>query len=581
MMLPDTTGRVRGNATAPLVLTVILAALLAGCAARQPQAGGEGHKPVQWTMTEDGASIYYYMLYLDERGQGHFANAQAALDKAIELDPSSRLYEEAAEFQWRLGHPAEAREYIKKALAKNPDDRLMVMRLADSYAAERRFDDAMGTLQDWLRTHPGDATALLRMADIQVEARRYPEALQTLASIQAKDKGPETSYLEAKAYAGLGKRRKAIDILKKLSDKYQDNVLYTAELAYQYELAKDYVAAEETYSRILEMGEAGEEVWLRLISLNLKLNNPERAMTLVQEGPQTPDFVMEAARTFLSEGFPEEAAQLLEPLTHEKDVDPKLYFYLALLSYENGKNPQKALDYLDKIPADNELAGQAMGFKARMLVLLGKSDEAMRLVRQGKRDYPEIKDFWDIQAMILEDRGQLDEAKAVIDQALSQWPGDAGLLYHLGLLQQRMGKPDAAIATMERIIADDPTNADALNFVGYLLADQDRDLERALVLVKEALDQKPGSGYIVDSLAWVYFHMGKLPEAFDSIKQAVELTPGDPTIWEHYGDIAAAMGKRAEARKAYRKSLDLGHDKPETIRQKLDKLEKAPAPEKQ
>ena len=66
--------------------------------------------------------------------------------------------------------------------------------------------------------------------------------------------------------------------MKKLSAANPDSVLYVAELAYQYELAKDYVAAEEAYSRILEMEEAGDEVWLRLISINLKLNNPERAV---------------------------------------------------------------------------------------------------------------------------------------------------------------------------------------------------------------------------------------------------------------------------------------------------------------
>ncbi len=550
------------------VAALLLTALFAGCAAKPPRQ--QPAAPVTWTLTEDGAAAYFYLVFLDEAQAGRFLQAEAALDRAIELDPSPRLYLEAAEFQWRLGRPARAREYIKQALDKDPGDRLMVMRLADSYVAERRYDDALTTLSLFLQKNPGDMTALLRSTDIQIEARRYGEALQTLAGIPARDRGPEALYLEAKANAGLGKRRKAIEILKRLATDNPESVLYVAELAYQYELAKDYVAAEEAYTRILEMEDAGEEVWLRLVSINLKLNNPERAMSLAQEGPPSSDFLMEAARTFLAEGFPDEAAQLLQPLTQDPNADPKLYFYLALLAYDGQKDAAKAMEYLDKIPAASELSGRAAAFRAHMLFVLGQKDEAYRLTQEGKRDYPEIKDFWEIESWIAEDRGQFDEARSVIAQALSLWPDEPGLLYRLGVLQHKMGDDDAAITTMERIIVQDPEHAEALNFVGYLLADLGRDLDRALVLVQQALAQKPDSGHIIDSLAWVHFRMGKLDAAWENIRQAVELSPDDPTMWEHYGDIAAALGKRTEARKGWRRSLELKPDDPGRIQRKLD-----------
>ncbi len=563
------TAATRTSAVILLCCAFLLTA--AGCAVKS-KTGQADTGRVTWTLTEDGAASYFYLVYMEEAQNGRFQQAEAALDKAIELDPSARLYLEAAEFQWRLGRPAKAREYIKMALEKDPDDRLMVMRLADSYVAERRYDDALTTLDSFLLKHPGDMTALLRSADIEIESKRYGDALQTLARIPAKERGPEAQYLEARANSGLGKRRKAIDILKKLSAANPDSVLYVAELAYQYELAKDYVAAEEAYSRILEMEEAGDEVWLRLISINLKLNNPERAVALAQEGPQSPDFLMEAARTFLSEGFPDEASQLLQPLTQDPNADPKLYFYLALLAYDGQKDAEKALSYLDKIPENSDLAGRASAFKAHMLFVLGQKDEAMRLAQEGKRDYPEIKDFWEIESWVLDDQGKIEEARSLMGQALSLWPDDPTLLYRLGVLQHRMGDNDAAINTMERIIVQDPDNTEALNFVGYLLADLGRDLDRALVLVQQALEQKPNSGYIIDSLAWVYFHMGKLDKAWESIRQAVELAPDDPTMWEHYGDIANALGKRSEARKGWRKSLERKPDDPARLQEKLDKL---------
>lgn len=335
-LAPAQTFRLPATARAAVLVLPLLAALSACAVKAPPKAAAPA--PVTWQLTEDGAAAFFYLAYLDEAQNGRFDAAGAALDRAIELDPSPRLFLEAAEFQWRLGRPAKAREYIKKALENDPEDRLMVMRLADSYVAERRYDDALTTLSLFLRAHPGDTTALLRSADIQIEAKRYGEALLTLSAIPVKDRGPEALYLEAKANAGLGKRRKTIDILRRLAESNPESVLYVAELAYQYELAKDYVAAEEAYTRILEMEDAGDEIWLRLLSINLKLNNPERAMSLAQEGPQSPDFLMEAARTFLVEGFPEEAEQLLHPLAEDPNAEPKLYFYLALLAYDGQKD---------------------------------------------------------------------------------------------------------------------------------------------------------------------------------------------------------------------------------------------------
>ena len=92
-------------------------------------------------------------------------------------------------------------------------------------------------------------------------------------------------------------------------------------------------------------------------------------------------------------------------------------------------------------------------------------------------------------------------------------------------------------------------------------------------MIRKAVELKPDDGYIVDSLAWVYFKQKKIRQAWQEIKRAVRFAPEDPVIWEHYGDIAAKIGNKAEAAKGYRNALKAKPDNPEAVRAKMRELQ--------
>ena len=103
----------------------------------------------------------------------------------------------------------------------------------------------------------------------------------------------------------------------------------------------------------------------------------------------------------------------------------------------------------------------------------------------------------------------------------------------------------------------EPQQADAMNFLGYSLAEQDRELEHALSLVSKALEIKPDNGYITDSLGWVYFKMGKLDMAIETLLKALVIVDSDPVIYEHLGDAYKASGKMQDALNAWQLSLQV------------------------
>jgi tetratricopeptide (TPR) repeat protein len=141
----------------------------------------------------------------------------------------------------------------------------------------------------------------------------------------------------------------------------------------------------------------------------------------------------------------------------------------------------------------------------------------------------------------------------------------------LAFCRQAQGDVEGAVSALRDVIAREPDNASALNFLGYLFADRNRDLEEAETLVRRALALDPDNGAYVDSMGWVYYRLGRLEEARRELERAVELTRGDPVVLEHLGDVYKSLNLNDLARELYRRSLDRHRDN-ERVRAKLSEL---------
>jgi tetratricopeptide (TPR) repeat protein len=127
---------------------------------------------------------------------------------------------------------------------------------------------------------------------------------------------------------------------------------------------------------------------------------------------------------------------------------------------------------------------------------------------------------------------------------------------------------------MKRILALNPEHADALNYIGYTYAEQGIHLDKAMDLIQKAMQIKPNSGYITDSLGWVYYQKKQYDEAVHYLEEAAKLTPDDPTINEHLGDAYLKKGKYREAVERYKRALSLDHPDEDKIREKLSAAER-------
>jgi len=576
-----------------------LALALAGCAACAPlQSAPQQPRPAN---TSAGVTFDYleYQALLQQMARTAsvsrmspeaFARtleyqrlAAEALDRVIAKQSAPSLYMDKAFLYWNPEQAGEARAILVQGLAQYPDDYNLNASLANAYLLENNLAEAAKVITAYLAKQE-NTTLRERLGQIYVDTDLPEKALETLRRIPAKDRSPEAQFQMARAEARLNHRTVAIKALQQLVKENPEYLEAWVELAFQQEMNKDYAAAVSTYTQILELGQSSEDIRqriengggegredirLRVVGLYLKLNSPDKALDTALASSGSKPFILAASLLFLNENYSAQASTLLDVLATQPPVPGEYFFYKAVIAQDGENNPQKALQFLDLVPESDPHYSQALQFRIQLLYTLGREHEAVELMNQGKKLFPGQSRFPLLEAGYLIEKKRLDEAKSVLEAALKDRPDDEDLLYQYGALVDRAGDRKAAVALMKRIVAKNPDHADALNYIGYSMVEEGRDMERALTLIKKADKLKPENGYIVDSLAWAYFRLGKTEEAWKQIQRAVALSKDDPTMWEHYGDIAKQLGRADKAKKAYQNALKYKHDEPERIKKKL------------
>lgn len=149
---------------------------------------------------------------------------------------------------------------------------------------------------------------------------------------------------------------------------------------------------------------------------------------------------------------------------------------------------------------------------------------------------------------------KFDEALRVYDTALKVHPKHNDLLYARAMLGARAERFDILERDLRDILEREPNNADALNALGYTLADRTDRHEEAFELVKRAYELKPNDHYIIDSMGWVLYRVGRYEEAVEHLQRALSLSP-DAEIAAHLGEVLWVLGRKSEAREVWDTAL--------------------------
>ena len=125
-------------------------------------------------------------------------------------------------------------------------------------------------------------------------------------------------------------------------------------------------------------------------------------------------------------------------------------------------------------------------------------------------------------------------------------PDDTALRYARALLAEQLDKLDLAEQDLRAIIEREPSNAQALNALGYTLADRTDRYDEALDYIQRAMAVEPGDAAIIDSMGWVKYRMGDLEKAREYLRKALDLVQ-DAEIAAHLGEVLWQMGDKQAA----------------------------------
>ena len=237
------------------------------------------------------------------------------------------------------------------------------------------------------------------------------------------------------------------------------------------------------------------------------------------------------------------------------DEEPRVASTLAQYLEQAGLLKEAADTYTKAIalqPMSRELKFR------RVAALFAAKDfaQAASFAAEAQAQHPDDPRFPRLRARALFDSGATARALAILEPAAKAAPKDVATQFALADMYNDAGRDSDAERTMRQLLDTEPGNAEALNYLGYLLANHGRQLDEAVRLVQRALEADPGNPSYLDSLGWAYFHKGDMDQAEKFLAPAAQQMPRNSVIQDHLGDVLGRRGRWADAIAAWTRALD-------------------------
>jgi len=227
---------------------------------------------------------------------------------------------------------------------------------------------------------------------------------------------------------------------------------------------------------------------------------------------------------------------------------------LAELAEERG-DFKAAAAWLEKIPADDgELHFAAQLRRARLAARQGDLAAGQALLAGMAPEAPERQaQLVMTEGQMLRAAGKTEAAYTVLAAGAKRFPANADLLYDYALLAEATGRNALMESALRTVMAKAPDNHHAYNALGYSLAERNVRLPEALTLIAKAMKMAPDDPFIMDSMGWVQYRLGKLDLAEQHLRRAYALR-NDADIAAHLGEVLWKQGKADDARKLWREA---------------------------
>ena len=543
------------------LITVVLLLLMSGCVRVQPVSETLVEQPFYRSELADAEAkaLYSFSQFRLLAANDRWSEAIPALERAVVFDPQADYLQLV--LAKALLHQDDADRSIailKQQVHKHPDQVESYELLGDLLSYRKEYAEAVRIYRKALLLAPESEMLQMRLAMVLGRQQRNVEAVEVLETLVAKHPEAKLARLSlARFYQESGQLDKAMDGYRNLLQQFpgqQQAILEYGKLLEQQQL---YAEAYQLYREGIADNPRAVTVREQLAMLYLKQKRlPEALEQLQVVRQQLPENKQILTRIGLIQlelsDWSQAEVSFRELVLLAPEVDENRY-YLGLALLSQGENSE-AIEVMAPIRESSAIFSESVLQLAYLFKAAGQDEEAIAALQRVIAQDIQKPEIYYYLASFLGDLEQLDEAEDVIAAGLKQFPHDVNLLYQLGVLYEKRGERDKALEMMQKVLHLDPEHPDALNFIAYHQAENDEELELALSRALKALSAKQSS-YIIDTLGWIYYKLGRYEESREQLEQASSLQPDDPVILEHLGDLYQALTLWDQAADAYRRIL--------------------------
>jgi tetratricopeptide (TPR) repeat protein len=263
-------------------------------------------------------------------------------------------------------------------------------------------------------------------------------------------------------------------------------------------------------------------------------------------------------------------------MTRHLDPDNIDGLLLTAALLEDLERYELATQVYDKVPRDHPSFHAAEIGRANALSQAGNDEAAIEVLRQLSESHSEISTVHTTLGDTLRRLDRYEEAGGPYDKAVAligePSPRDWILFFSRGIAHEREDQWDDAEADFRKALELRPNQPQVMNYLGYSFLEMNTNLDEAMELIEKAVAAEPNSGYIIDSLGWGLYLLGRYDEAVEHMERAVELEAVDPIVNDHLGDVYWAVGRTREAEFQWARALSFDPEEEEAdrIRRKLE-----------
>jgi Tfp pilus assembly protein PilF len=278
------------------------------------------------------------------------------------------------------------------------------------------------------------------------------------------------------------------------------------------------------------------------------------------------------ALIYLEQKLPDNAIRLFRPLLSHPRYQERARYLIAIALEEKGDLKAAAREYqLVSRGAKNFI--QARLRMAYLTFQMGDKERARQILNELLTLAPNQEEIYLTSAYFYEEENQWDRAIQALKAGQGKVERPQEIYFRLAVLYEKQHNRQESIQQIKKVLELDPNNPDAQNFLGYTYAEGGINLDEAERLIREALQAKPNSGHIIDSLGWVLYKKGQYGKAVVELERAHRLMPQDPTVAEHLGDAYFQQRRYRDALRIYRQALGMENANPSELRKKINQME--------